>query len=199
MKSLIYLILFQFICGLSYSQNNTENVFKYRCESAKVIYKEPNGFHFDTSTCSFFSYTPTKYIYPLDGEILNEDSSICIGFHEIKVFHKLDTSKLLQRMYPGRKSNTEYKLPIRHKADTINHKINYYSSEKSQSLFNATIAGDYYMMDFEKPYKGRYYRCRIVFMHKENIGDAEIYYFYNKKDTRKITKMIENAYKMLHF
>lgn len=196
----LFLSLFlSFFCGSTFCQESGLNLFSARLAGAKVIYKAPDGFSFDTSINTFFSYIPTKHIYPLDGKIINKDSSICIGFSEYGLNLKYDTSKIFQKIYPGRKENDEYKLPIKSKADTINHKINYYSSKKSQKLFNATIAGDYYMRDFENPYEKHFYRCRIVFMHKENIGDAEIYYFYNEAEEEKVDRMIRNAYKMLCF
>ncbi|PZP46348.1 MAG: hypothetical protein DI598_12200 [Pseudopedobacter saltans] len=191
-----------FFCSFSFlSKGQNARDFKPYCESANLIYNQPKFFidFIPQYSKKFFRYTSKKYIYPFQYNIIDKDSSICIGFSVYNLNSKQDSDKIIQKLFPGRKVNNEYKLPIKHKADSINHKINYYSYEKAEKLYNATIAGDYYMYNFENPYEKRFFNCRIVFMHKDNVGDAEIYYFYNEKEKNRVDKLIEESYKMLYF
>jgi len=65
-------------------------------------------------------------------------------------------------------------------------------------FFNADKSGTY-SFTLEVPYEGKYNHCRIIFMHKDNCGDAEVYYFYNEEDKHEIKSSLKNTYKMIHF
>lgn len=209
MSSFLMRIFFIFALILftnrSYSQlQNQKECFRIYLHQTNLMYTSPAVFQ-EADTCSeyLFYYTipklKDKYLYPLNAKLLSKDSSLCIGFNIVKVNLKDDSSAFLKVMFPGRTANTNYKLGIRHKADTIHDRVVYYSSKESKRHFNADISGTY-GFEMQLPFDGRYYRCRIVFMHKDNVGDAEIYYFYeNERQRKEVDRLIKNAYKLLRY
>lgn len=185
-------------------QSQSQRDFRIYLDRVNLMYTLPSGFN-EADSCqeSLFYYTKpyseNKYLYPLNTKLYYRDSTICIGFNITRLQLKNDSNAVLKAMFPGRTENTNYTLSIRHKADTVNNKVVYYSSKESNRFFNADISGTYWFY-MQIPFEGRYHYCRIVFMHKKNIGDAEIYYFYDDENSRKkVDRLVKNAYEMLRF
>lgn len=193
------LLFFAHIQSLSWSRLAFQILAaRYRVSLYKAGWLHQNGF-----SRSFFFYTKIldrrKYIYPLDYRLINKDSSICIAF-SVRILQLADdSSAFLRAAFPGRTANTAYMLSIRHKADTISNKVNYYPDKKAKKKFSADKAGDYMMFDLEVPYEGKFNKCRVVFMHKQNLGDAEVYYFYVDDVKKRVDKLVKKTGRMIWF
>lgn len=188
-KLIIFLII-DFSSFLCYSQSVHIDYFSKVLEVENFEFNMPKKFH-ETSinTGDFFHYSHldnNKYLYPFNGKLISENGNVIIGFQSVRLNPENDKNPILQKIFKGRTVNTEYLLPIRHKADILNgKKITFYKRVKSKKLYNATVAGNY-SFDMEIPYEGKFDRCIVVFLHKNNCSDAEVYYFFNSHNTKSV-------------
>lgn len=191
-----------FICRPAKAQ--LPHAFRMTIKARNLFFAAPKGFVAVKDSLrynSFFQYDPNmrkRYLYPLDYEIVNRDSSIVIGFRSYMLQPELDTAKLFKKIFPGRSVNSEYQLMIKQIADSINYKINVYTKEECMRLFKADIAGDF-TFNLERRYWGRFSRCSIVFIHKKDTIDMVVHYFYNELNKEEAAKLILETSKMLHF
>ena len=195
------LILFMIIFGHSQSSR----IFAINLAEMNLRYSEPPKFKAKDSSYSFFFYTKNKdkkkekYLYPMTYRIISKEDNMIIGFTLLPLKIVDDSSIILKRMYPGRKKNEDYLLKIKHKLDTLKGgKLIEYSQKESNDKFKADKSGTYSIY-LEIPYDGKYHYCSLIYLHKENVGDAEIYYFHTKRNKAKISKYLENASQMLSF
>lgn len=135
-----------------------------------------------------------KALRPMLYRILSSDSTVLTSFIflDLKTY---DTSKLLRKLFPENSPDTDYKIKIRMKADTLLEPVRYFDDSLTAGRYHATAAGTY-SFRLEIPYEGRYSFCRVVFMHKKNEGDVEVYYFF---DPEKTVIKPEETWKMIRF
>jgi hypothetical protein len=108
-----------------------------------------------------------------------------------------DTSAIFKRMFPTHTANTDHLLKIREKIDSVNDSICLFDSRTTKDKYLADKAGTY-SFPLTIPYEGRFIHCRVVFMHKDDIGDVEVHYFYDPTKTD-IRSYVNDTWKMIHF
>jgi hypothetical protein len=86
---------------------------------------------------------------------------------------------------------------IANEADTILSKTKYLDTLQLKKV-NAN-RGVIYNMRMNNKYIGTYARCKKVEIYKDNVGRAEILFFYNKGDDALVDEEIENTWGMLKF
>lgn len=176
----------------------SHNIFLIKRGYLHLTFDKPDGFSDMDFDNEFFYYTSNpsqnrlKVINPLNYRMISSDSSVIISFLIKTLDVSLDSSRLLQMLFPGQTANTSYLLDIRNKADTINDKVTFYSKDQSRDRYNADVAGEY-GFTMEVPYLQRYPYCRIVFLHQQSLGDVEIYYFHTAGGKEKVKSLIASA------
>lgn len=169
-------------------------------KQTNTTFTMPEGYVQASSSDAFVAYTnhedrsQVKALRPMLYRIISRDSTVLISyiFLDLKTY---DTSSLLRKLFPGNSPDTDYMLKIKMKADTLREPVRYFDQETTNGKFHATVAGTY-SFQLEIPYEGRYHFCRVVFMHKKNEGDVEVYYFY---DPEKERIKPEETFKMVRF
>lgn len=87
--------------------------------------------------------------------------------------------------------------------DTILYKPCWYPEMIVLKIWNATAAAlcetDMEQFYNEPLYAGKFSRCKMLVIHKDNRGDVFIYYWYNEKSADVIDKVIEQTKGMIAF
>ncbi|WP_146133110.1 hypothetical protein [Arcticibacter pallidicorallinus] len=73
-------------------------------------------------------------------------------------------------------------------ADTTN-RIAYYPKAYAKKTFNVDVAGEY-DRECKIVYKGKFYKSKVVFLHKEDRMDCFIHYFYEEGKEEKVRETI---------
>jgi hypothetical protein len=138
-----------------------------------------------------------KFSNAITYTIRNRDSSIAIGFSFIGMPDP-NTLAMIKGSNPAYNPNNNYLITAKNTADTINHKLIFYSKEYSKAIFNADDAGEYVRV-CPIPYSNRYLNRKIVFIFKKDRGHAEITYFYTERAKYRIDEYIKQTSSMLKF
>jgi len=84
-------------------------------------------------------------------------------------------------------------------SDTLKNPINHYSRELALKTFNADAAGTY-DIPLTGAYRGKYQKCKVLFVHKENRADLCLHFFYNSDvSDKKLAKHINTLSKQIRF
>lgn len=84
-------------------------------------------------------------------------------------------------------------------SDTLQNPINHYSQKKALKIFNADAAGTY-DIPLTGAYRGKYGKCKVLFVHKENRADVYLHFFYNPSvSDKKLTRHINTLSKHIKF
>ena len=71
---------------------------------------------------------------------------------------------------------------------------------EEEKLKNINADNGYvYNMKIIYPYLNKYNLCRKIVIHKDNVSNAEILFFYTKKDQDKIDEAIKYTWPLLRF
>ncbi|WP_146133159.1 hypothetical protein [Arcticibacter pallidicorallinus] len=73
-------------------------------------------------------------------------------------------------------------------ADTAN-RIKYYPKAYAKKTFNVDVAGEY-DRECKMAYKDKFYKSKVVFLHKEDRMDCFIHYFYEEGKEEKVRETI---------
>jgi len=121
--------------------------------------------------------------------IQNQNEDILIGFTLIPIRKYLS--------YKSIDPNVNLENTALSEADTKKSKLYYYNAKELKSV-NAMQAVRY-DLDMDTVLFGKYDKCKVAILQRDNIGDGFIYYFYNDKSKGEIDKEIKNTSNMLKF
>jgi hypothetical protein len=83
-------------------------------------------------------------------------------------------------------------------SDTLVHPIMYHSRKFSRRKFGAERSGTY-DLPLPRPYRGGYWFCKTLFIHKQDRADIVLYFFYNPGSANKVDKHITTLSKRIRF
>lgn len=75
-----------------------------------------------------------------------------------------------------------------------------FSDSYTTKIYNADVSGTYDLQVSEKNHilnSGE--KCKVIFIHKDNKVDIELFYFYNKSSEPQLNKHLKRTRKMLRF
>jgi hypothetical protein len=159
----------------------------------KLIYKQPE-FYFALDSVQDYDPTPNYLHTLLSYSIKKEEDDIIIAFAVIEI---QEPKEMITKMFPKSKEiNNIVPYLITEADSTVSIPIKI--DEKKRKELNADD-GYIYNLKIVYPYLGKYPLCRKVFIHKDNVSNAEILYFYTKKDEDKVDDVIQKTWGMLKF
>jgi hypothetical protein len=193
-KITVPLLLFFFCSSFINAQKKTfDKMFKHHLEIDKLTFCKPKSYF---SLDSLQNYDPSpEYLHSsLFYSIKNKQNDIIIAFTMSTI---REPNELLKKMFP--------------KSQEVNSIMPYLITEADSSLsipvkiddnnlkkLNADN-GYIYNMKIVYPYLNKYSLCKKVLIHKDNISNAEILYFYTKKDEYTVDQVIQETLGMLKF
>lgn len=75
-----------------------------------------------------------------------------------------------------------------------------FPSEVSRKKFNADVAGSWDMTPFATmPILSKNEKCKVIFLHKDNLVDLEIYHYYQNLTSKELAYRLKKLDKMLQF
>lgn len=178
----------------SWAQNN--RALNYFVDNIGFEYHLPSKYIKSDSTEHYLPgrNSTGKYVMPISFfcQLESIDKNILIAVSFIN-YNGWDEKKIRQ-LNPNFNVNNGYKGDIANQKDTS--RVNYYSASMAKQLYNADVAG-YYDFFPENPYRNRYHSCQIVFLHKQDQGQIQLFYFYNGK--KALEKALKNTKDMIRF
>lgn len=170
-------------------------------------------FKIDASKWYFMEYKVPKYYFGITvkGSYVDNKDFIQSSFiHGIK--HKSHNIVIAFALLTSKPDNTPRGIRIREvfgnpyainlkainsEADTILSKVKHIDSIQFKKL-NAD-RGVTYNMKIDNKFMNLYSRCKKVELYKDNVGRAEILFFYNKGDDVLVEEEIKRTWGMLKF
>ncbi|KLT68482.1 hypothetical protein [Flavobacterium sp. ABG] len=195
LKKKYILILLLVFCNyyVNAQQGHFRGRFKNALDRCKLIFKQPNNY---IKVDSSYEYDPIPtYLHGLLlYSIKNKHDDLIIAFTMIEVH---EPNELLKKMFPkSAEINNIIPYLINEADSTISSPIKI--DEKKLKELSADN-GYIYNMKIVYPYLGKYPLCRKVLIHKDNVSNAQILYFYTKKDEDKVDDVIQKTWGMLKF
>lgn len=148
---------------------------------------------------------PFYYAYP-NFELLSADKKLLIGFSIYDIKLTLDNFAKRKQKYPNVKipfnQSENYKRQMSGVIDTSLGMVYEYPKDSANILWNAdnVILGETSIDFFNTTkYKGIYDRCKILMIHKDNIADLILYYWYKKEDAQEAKQYFEKAKAIISF
>lgn len=106
--------------------------------------------------------------------------------------HKKDSADL------EREVNTSFSRQAIREADTTISRIQYLDQAHLIKV-NADDALIFQQRMTGAPYLDKYNSCKTLILHKDNIGDIQVSYFYNKGEEKIVLAEMERTYGMIYF
>jgi hypothetical protein len=179
-----------------YAQNQLDEKFKEKASNNwyNMTYRVPSGYYgIQAETC--YSSNEKVIQSSFDHGLKNEKYNIEVAFAMID--SKPDNSprgKLIRKWCNPYKINY---VVISNEADTILSKVRYLDTLQLEKV--NTNRGVIYNLRILNKYKGVYDRCKKITFYKDNVGRAEILFFYNKGDDAVVDEEIKKTWGMLKF
>jgi hypothetical protein len=168
--------------------------FQFYLDTAGLVYTAPPGYTpIDYSGC--FSYDKGHMLSLMFHTIRNDERDVAIGII-IKPLFRPDTTSLTYRLFHY-DVNHAWLTDIRNEGDSTVAPAFYFDRAQASRLNADTVA--LYQLRMEKTFVGHYTHCKILVIHKENTGDAEICFFYNDHSGDMVNNEIKTTYGMLKF
>ncbi|ATP58422.1 hypothetical protein CPT03_19120 [Pedobacter ginsengisoli] len=201
LKITYILFLFLFACFSVSAQSlldenpDVKQIFHKTLKNEDLEYRLPNGYNETFKDIN--ARMGVIFLSASMCQLQTNDDSILLY---ITIQH-IDTTKA---MYNKLKSwglefdvNESY---LNLNTDTIKHPIIHFSAGYSRRKFNAHDSG---MFELEYPlqyaYRGIYTKCKGIFIHKNDMCDIKLYYFYTDKSAVNLKKNIRRSYNILRF
>lgn len=190
-----YLFCIVFCCLGSYATfgQNTRS-FSFFLNEVNLKYEQPTNYKYMDSTETLHLKTGKVYSSAFYS-IKNTVSDVAIVFVIIPISAKLirDSITFKGLIVP----NQSYINYAKNHADTTFSKLNKINLKKLGEV-NAD-AGFIFDGSMDSTYKGKYTAAKVVILHKQNIGDIELFYFYNEKSKKDIEAEIKRTWGMVKF
>jgi len=196
-KILIFLIflLSQYSYSFAQTSKGKSNVF---LDLGKIDYTPPLGY-FEIKENIAFQRTSNNKTNVMFSILKNVDKNIVIGICAIPHFKLSElTVKIINDFYGKRVDpNASYLNRMRMEADSA---INSPVLLKNDDLKRINADKGYiYPLRMDNLFLEKYSRCRILIIHKEDVSDAQVFFFYNEENEKIIFKEIEKQLDMLRF
>jgi hypothetical protein len=195
LKKITILLFFFLLCSFhaNAQEESLNRNFRYYLGVDELTFCMPASYF---SLDSVQDYNPTpEYIQSLlDYSIKNKQNDIIIAFALIKI---RQPNELLKKIIPKSQDiNSLMSYLITDADSTVSTPIKI--DEKNLKKLNADN-GYIFNMKIVYPYLNKYKLCKKVVIHKDNVSNAEILYFYTKKEENKVDEVIRKTWGMLKF
>ncbi|PRY52538.1 hypothetical protein B0I27_1054 [Arcticibacter pallidicorallinus] len=172
--------------------------FKLNLKYYNIKYSAPEGFsHLDSMTSSYcLSNRSELFQYSL----INKEEDIAIRFLMIQILpqtaEQLERTRRLFNLKYVTLPNDNYlrTIYLQLEGDTAN-RIVYYPKSYAKKTFNVNVAGEY-DRECKLIYKDKFYKSKVVFLHRENKLDCFIHYFYEEGKEEKVREIIAKTRRM---
>lgn len=192
----ICLILFLLCFNLTLLSFGQEKLFAAYLVETNLTYKEPKDYkelNVKGEYVPVHRASSPSFIFHL---IKNESKDIVIGFVLIPISKvKFKTDSVFFRNY---EPNDNLVNTARSEADTSRSPIYYYNAKELDEI-NAKEAVRYNLKMNGDLFLNKYDSCKAVIIHRDNIGDGFMYYFYNSNSKNQIDEEIKKTSVMLKF
>ncbi|WP_289058353.1 hypothetical protein [uncultured Flavobacterium sp.] len=170
-----------------------DKTFRFFLKENQLIFSMPKSYF---ALDSVHDYDPSpKYIQTLlYYSIKNKEDDIVIAFASYTIH---EPKELLKKMFPKSKDINTLNPYLESEVDST-QSIPVKIEEKKLKQINADN-GYVYNMKIIYPYLNKYNFCKKIIIHKDNVSNAEILFFYTKKDQGKIDKVIKDTWPLLRF
>lgn len=162
--------------------------------NTNLKFQMPAGYN-QISTRETFDPTIHRRMSLMFNVIENKQKNIAIGIILIPVRKAFDEN--LKGMFPNIDANQSYSNTAKHEADTSVFKLLAFSDYELKKT-NAD-AGFNYQLDMNRLFLQKYSLCKVIIIHKTDIGDAEICYFYNPENEELVKKEMSENVNILKF
>ncbi|MBF4471887.1 hypothetical protein [Flavobacterium sp. HJJ] len=191
---LITIVYFDFSL---HAQNQLDEKFKEKAGNKwyNMVYQAPNSYYgIEVESC--YNGNENFIQSAFDHGIKSKTHDIVVAFAMIYIM--ADDTPRGKRIREVFGNPTKINLEaIAYEADTTWYKVKYLDSLQLKKI--SADRGIIYNMKITKKYKGIYDRCKKIIEYKDNVGRAEILFFYNKGDDALVDEEIKNTWGMLKF
>ncbi|MEJ6979513.1 hypothetical protein WG906_03575 [Pedobacter sp. P351] len=201
MTKLFLISLFVFIGIQVKAQRPMDWAFKLNLIDFKAEYSAPKGFRELDSMTSTYCMGNHKDLFQYS--LIDKKNEIAIRFFMNRIVHQsaaqIESIKHMFNLSSVTLPNENYLriIYLELQGDTAN-RITYYPKTYAKKTFNADAVGEY-DKECNTVYKGKFYKSRVVFLHKEDVGDCSIHYFYKEGKEKKAKKAIAKTAGMFKF
>lgn len=144
---------------------------------------------------SFYSANGKFAQSALDFGIKNKKNNIVVAFALIPTHD--DSPRGIRMREVSGSPNKINSVLIANEIDSVLSKVTYLDTFQLKKV-NAN-RGVIYNMKINNKYKGVYARCKKISLYKDNVGNVDILFFYNKEEDALVDDEIEKTWGMLKF
>lgn len=188
------LLCFSYFLFQIYNTNAQDTTFNAYLNKTDLIYSAPKSYS-KLNYSGYFVADPNYILSTIFYSIKSNENDIVIGISLVPIVID-DKESLTSELFPN-EPNNNWKLSIKTEADTSSNNIEFYN-KKQLAYINADNAA-LYQLKMKRIFLGKYNFCKVIIMHKQNWGDAELLYFYNDKSKDVIDKQIKATKDILKF
>lgn len=189
------LFLFFFIASSVQSQCIFNEGYKKIIEETRLNFHKPDNYFCITPPDSYFDIHPNYRVSIFCISMINKDNSIMITVSPFA--YPKGVTKAEKFLIATEDLNHISKKALAAEMDIRFSNKNLIGVPQLKKM-NAD-RGYIYNLKVQKLYLGIYPRCKKVVVYKDNIGRAEIYFFYKENQEEIVKKEIKNTWGMLKF
>jgi hypothetical protein len=195
------LFLFLFLFGTAKAQElsgaelieQSKGFFNTKLATFGLNYKKPKGY---TEIFNWYQSAALgkSLLSSPDLQLIDQDSTTLI-YIAILTLDTNDTNIKKARKWGLLKDlDKGYLAFVNSYSDTIQNPVKHYTKEEAKQKFNADAAGICEVTIWRRnEFKGRYDKCKALFLNKKNQCNIFIYYFYLNSRLEPIEKEIERT------
>lgn len=188
---LLLVLMISLPSNFCFAQNNSEQVLSSELKNFRI--KVPSDYS-QTQSNIYLKRTkdPNEHVGLLLKVFENSDKNIALGFVGVNIIYASSRSVL-----DSMRVNNYHLATITNEADESKFKIERLSKKYSNKV-NVDEAF-IYQLKLDNAFLDRYNKCKVVLLHKKNIADAQMYFFYNNINGKTIEKFIKKNTATLSF
>jgi len=196
-RLLLCLCLFVLETSISIAQSTQAIKFIDYLNYTQLIYQpQPNYSELNFTGRFVPDYPESSFgLSTIFYSIKYDKDDIVIGFAPMPII-KEDKDNLTNQIYPH-DMNKNWLVNLKVQADTVNGKIVYLDAEKVIAINADKVV--IYQLKMKQVFLGKYTYCKVLLIHKENVSDAQIFYFYNNTSKSLVDSQIKATYGVLKF
>lgn len=174
-----------------FGQNNNKQLLSSELKEFKI--NVPGGYS-QTQSNIYLKRTkdPNEHYGLLLQVFENLDKKIAIGFVGWPIIYASVKSAL-----DSMRVNNYHLATIANEADESKFKIEHLSKKYSKKI--CVDEAFIYQLKLDNLFLNSYTKCKVLLLHKKNIADAQVYFFYNDTADQTIEKFIKNNITTLSF
>ena len=195
------LLLFLFLFGTTKAQElsgealiqQSKGFFNVKLGTFGLNYKKPNGY---TEIFNWYQSAALgkSLLSSPDLQLIDQDSTTLIYVAILTLDTNDANIKKARRWGLLQNLDKGYLAFVKSYSDTIQNPVKHYTKEEAKHKFNADAAGICEVTIWRRnEFKGRYDKCKALFLNKKNQCNIFIYYFYLKSRQEPIEKEIERT------